>query len=528
MRTRLLAIAHPMLFGIYPVLRLCLAPSDPAQRNDFLMIVAVMVAVTAIILWLLRFVLPELAKRAVLLSAFYLVFLNYLGFAVFIVGKFPGATFLSNMLKHPVFALVPILILVGLILFGLRRSRSDFSTTTLALTIFATVAVCSVIVPFVAPYITGSRDRWAAAAETIVNKTAVQEIQPASASPDIYYVIVDGYARADVLQRLYGFDNTAFLEHLREQGFVVPRQSQSNYPQTHLSLASSLNMSYLDTLTDAVGPASSDRRPLRYLIEENSVARLLRRAGYRFILVRSQFSATKENPQADESVCNSFGLNPILNNIIVMTPLVFWRPVQQLEHDDYRGHILCELDKLADLPNMPGPKFVFAHIILPHPPFVFGPNGEERAPAGPILLNDGSSYPFSAEQYRSGYRDQLTFLNAALVKTLDTIVAGSARRPVIILQADHGPGSMLDWESAERSNLTERLAIFSAFLVPDDQRGLFYDSMTPVNTFRVLLNAYFGTDFQLLDDRSYYAAWQYPYAFVQVWPDVSKDLTRGE
>jgi hypothetical protein len=42
-----------------------------------------------------------------------------------------------------------------------------------------------------------------------------------SSSPDIYYVILDAYGRADVLDTLYGVDNQAFLNHLRSKGFFV-------------------------------------------------------------------------------------------------------------------------------------------------------------------------------------------------------------------------------------------------------------------------------------------------------------------
>ena len=42
--------------------------------------------------------------------------------------------------------------------------------------------------------------------------------------PDVYYVILDGYARADALATHYGYDNEPFLDALRERGFVVADQ----------------------------------------------------------------------------------------------------------------------------------------------------------------------------------------------------------------------------------------------------------------------------------------------------------------
>src|SRR5690606_9774336 len=63
--------------------------------------------------------------------------------------------------------------------------------------------------------------------------------------PDIYYVIMDGYARSDTLKRDYGYDNSQFEGFLKEKGFHVIEDSRSNYRWTFLSLASSLNMEHL-------------------------------------------------------------------------------------------------------------------------------------------------------------------------------------------------------------------------------------------------------------------------------------------
>ncbi len=65
--------------------------------------------------------------------------------------------------------------------------------------------------------------------------------------PDIYYIILDGYGRGDVLKSVYGFDNEKFYNELENRGFFIARKSNANYAQTTLfSLASSLNMEYLE------------------------------------------------------------------------------------------------------------------------------------------------------------------------------------------------------------------------------------------------------------------------------------------
>ena len=92
-------------------------------------------------------------------------------------------------------------------------------------------------------------------------------------SPNIYYIILDEYARADVLKELFDYDNQAFLQFLQQKGFYVASQSHSNYSQTYLSLASSLNFSYLEDIAIREGTNSTRRAPLRQMVQRNNVAR---------------------------------------------------------------------------------------------------------------------------------------------------------------------------------------------------------------------------------------------------------------
>ena len=73
----------------------------------------------------------------------------------------------------------------------------------------------------------------------------------------------------------------------------------------------------------------------------------------------------------------------------------------QLRDYTYYEDTLYALKQLHNVPYIPGPKFVFAHLIIPHSPFVFGPDGEYidipyDADAGniyelPLILHDEES-----------------------------------------------------------------------------------------------------------------------------------------
>ncbi|HEX3447653.1 MAG TPA: hypothetical protein VHS97_05340, partial [Isosphaeraceae bacterium] len=96
--------------------------------------------------------------------------------------------------------------------------------------------------------------------------------------PDIYYIILDGYARSDVMKSLFNFDNSAFLERLQKHGFYVAHQSTANYCQTPLSLSASLNAVYLDDLVRRLG---ADQTELTDLIGKSNVLATLRPLGYK-------------------------------------------------------------------------------------------------------------------------------------------------------------------------------------------------------------------------------------------------------
>jgi hypothetical protein len=89
-------------------------------------------------------------------------------------------------------------------------------------------------------------------------------------------------------------------------------------------------------------------------------------------------------------------------------------------------------------------------------------------------------------------------------QAVSAILARSAAPPVIIIQGDHGPGGHLDWESPDRSCLLERTPILLAYYLPDGGDRLVYPGISPVNSFRVVLNAYFGLDMELLPDETYF------------------------
>jgi hypothetical protein len=128
-------------------------------------------------------------------------------------------------------------------------------------------------------------------------------------------------------------------------------------------------------------------------------------------------------------------------------------------------------------------------LVVPHPPYSFGPNGEA------VSFNDGA--PFA--ERATAYSNQALFINREILKVVDALISKSRVPPVIVIQGDHGPLPDL------ALNGEEKMPILNAYYLPGAAQKKLYPTITPVNTFRIVLDSYFHQNLPLLKDISYYA-----------------------
>jgi phosphoglycerol transferase MdoB-like AlkP superfamily enzyme len=186
------------------------------------------------------------------------------------------------------------------------------------------------------------------------------------------------------------------------------------------------------------------------------------------------------------------------------------------QFDLHRQRINYAFNEITNRPQVEQPVFTFAHILAPHPPFVFDAHGEPLADQGLFIMKDGNQYFGSKDDYIHGYRDQLHFISYRIGQVIQEILDQSQRPVIIIIQGDHGPGSGLNQGSWEKSDIPERLSILNAYYFPNQDYRQLYPQISPVNSFRVIMNQYLGTSYDLLEDRSYYVSLYEPYIFVDV------------
>jgi hypothetical protein len=515
-------LVHPVLLSMFPALFIYANNLGRSRPHTVLGAVVVVVLAT-LVLWLVgNVMLRDSSRAAMIVSLFLLLFFSFGICYLVLVALLPGVSTASS--GGVAAALLGTCILAfGLGTYTLVKTDRDLQNPTTIVNVVAGSLVVTCVIQ-----IGMGQQRVPNVEPCDIYATDVEAGQKAStdvgAYPDIYYIILDGYARSDVLQQVYDLDNSDFLESLEARGFYVGNRSRANYCQTLLSLASSLNLNYLDELVRHVGAGYSGTGPVVKMIRDSIVVRLLEERGYTTVAFASGYAGT-ELRDADVYVAPRWYPDEFQVALINMTPIPFVAQPFYDMHDWHRDRILYTLEHIADATELEGPVFVFAHIAAPHPPFVFGRNGEEMEPEHQFVLADGSHLVgrrgFTREDYVHGYREQLLFVNTKVTAMVDAILARTDRPAVIILQADHGPGSMLDWESAEKSNLEERFSILNAYYLPGDREAGLYDEISPVNTFRLIFNLYFGTEYARLGDESYFSTWGRQYLFHSVTDELS-------
>ena len=341
------------------------------------------------------------------------------------------------------------------------------------------------------------------------------DVAPVAHRPDIYLLVVDGYANAGVLRERFGFDNRAFEDSLRHLGFVIPTVVRSNYVHTLLSIPSLLNATHLLDLRNDPGPASTDPTVPNYLVAHSRTVRFLAAQGYEYVFFPSHWwEATRHAPEADVE----FKAWPQFRLLREMTRTELRRTLQrssvlgQFKHDyeidaDY---LRRTFSGLAHVPARPRPTFTFAHLIDPHRPYLF----DRQCRPASMGIREASGESGQA------YVDQIGCLNGFLLDLITTLLRDSPEPPVILIQGDHGSNSLRYTEDpAAAKNPTaarERLGAFGAYYLPGGGVKAFGDTVTVVNVMGNVLRFYLGADLPREPDDMYRSLERLPYQLRQV------------
>ena len=337
-------------------------------------------------------------------------------------------------------------------------------------------------------------------------------IKNTESEPDIYYLIFDMYPSEKVLNKFWKFDNSNFLFGLKNLGFKIFSESQSNYPRTYLALNSILNLNYIHKKNETKQDFLTESF-LNNTIMYNKASIFLKERGYNYYIFEGGiipkvekktkqdfFLSDMSTPSQLDSYStsdNDFFLFLINNSVY----LPFADKIQFISSKIYRKRINYVFNKLPELSLQNDKKFVIAHVLSPHSPYIFDQNGKD------VFISNDSPLR------KLAFLNQLKFINQRIFLMITKLINDSRKRKkIIIIQGDHGTREIKpngnynmnqDWAQEFYGNFN---AIYS-----DDPKFIEkYKYSSPVNTFRQLFNIQFNQKLALLEDKIYFTDFNFP------------------
>lgn len=324
-------------------------------------------------------------------------------------------------------------------------------------------------------------------------------------SPDIYYLVIERYGNFQTLQKRYNYVSD-LKQYLEKEQFYIADNATANYPHTSLSLASSLNLSYLN-IDNAY--LNGDQTHLFNAISDSTVYAFFRKNNYKLFYLGDSWQGTEHNPKADYNY-NYYGPLPAFTRLFLDQTLfgAMHTKLRSIKLDgiepykiDKKESAEFKIKKLSTIVRSKVKKMVFTHLLITHEPYVFDQDGKP--------LNDRELAKIPHEKK---YINHINYSNKILKRIISTIKKN--KRPyIIVLQADEGPytsklrehvdkGSLV-WSKVSDDTVKTHMSILNAYYFPRQDYDTLYSWVTPVNSFRVIFNQYFGQNLTLLKDKNY-------------------------
>ncbi len=488
---------HPFFFAIFPVLALLGHNITEVSTDVIVRPLIIILGGTLILFVALRLALRNTLQAGLVVSLFLVLFFTY-GQVYNLLKE--SSLVVAGLARHRFL----IIIYAGLFILGLIavfKGSNHYTNANLTLNLVGLILLVFPVYQIARYSMINPAGLNAAAKWTPQMTLSIGSNQ--AYQPDVYYIILDGYSRADVIQKDLGYDNTPFLEQLRGLGFVIPQCSRSNYRSTEPSLTSSLNMELLPTVYRWTAEQGMSPENVWSFLIHSQVRKEFETLGYKIVAFKNIFPwlQLKDADLYLGLTTTPYGvqwITPFEKIVLDTTPVSIYLDWQTQTYNNNFTEVahpesyfinqekfkLIELPKIA---NIAGPTFTYAHILIPHPPFVFSPNGILTDPGFYSGIYDS---PINNQYFKVGYVDEIQFANQQIIPILTQILKDSSTPPIIVIQGDHGFGE-------------DRFPILNAYYLPGEGSQKIYPTVSPVNTFRIIFDTYFGGSYSLLPDESF-------------------------
>lgn len=450
-----------------------------------------------------------------------------------------GAFLTVNLLLVPVYGARPAwamvvyaLVVLGAVVYVIV-STNEFKALTQTANWFAIILV-AISVAQIAIHRQPSRDKAPGESGAKQLEQLASPRPGPTPRPDIYLIVLEGYARADVLRNHYGFNNEAtFLTHMRELGFHVYDKSFSSYSLPLVSLASCLNMGFAQELSRSPARDQVQLADLLDYYNENRLYRFLKSQGYEITAFSPGIELLEPRAHVDKVLRPDMALSEF-EAVLLRTSAFsnlqevadYWRYGSMLRssHQLQRERVLYVTRTMGELAAKASesPRFFFAHLLIPEPPFIFDREGEWPSSINRNLDAVSGLVRTTLEEYEKAYKDQLLYTNGLIQRTVNDIIAASKTPPVIVVVSTCGPGAEPSAAGRNGAGFNQALKIRLANLImvriPPEWGGLSApgEVMASVNVFRVVLNDLFDSQLPLEPDKAYLCRNVWPVKFEEV------------
>jgi hypothetical protein len=490
-------VFHPLLLAVFPTLFLYAYNIAETSPDQIWLPIVISVAATLVLWAILSLILRSLAKAGLAAAIFLAFFFSY--------GRFcDGLNYLDVFVPEHAYLLPSMLFIWGYCVYFINRTKRDFRVTTRWLNVVA-VALIAINLFNVASYQVKLAGTSAGTPEESPTQAPVNPGETSNL-PDIYFIILDEYGHPDTVKEWYDYDNSEFINSLEDKGFFIASRSKTRSPSTGQCLAQILNMEYLTPgwewnaeIRNYVEYESNVRYSKAYIWTDvlfrklgySEVADFLKARGYEYIVFGSAGAWLGHMKDSTDLYINYrentdtpwiSAFQDALWQTTMLRP--FYQRIVGREYEiANRRIILYTLEYLKMLPEREGPKFVYVHFRCPHEPFVLGQEGEYIAPEN-----------WTNHEDKQFYLGQYVFISTEIEELVGVLLEKSEVPPIIILQSDHGmrthyPVGDDEWHK-----------ILNAMYLPGMDYSELSDSISPVNTFRLIFDHYFDADYPLLED----------------------------
>ena len=496
---------HVFLFSLFPLLILITENLSEIPLYDIITPSIICILIT-IVVWIILSKFIGIRKSAIIITLLVTIWIIISQVRV-IIAEVGNETLLllgSNKILIPAFLIFTILIIIII----LKRRISNDTTSILNI-------VSIVIFGFLLFQIIDYESANVHDFSSIKEKMRVTTISESDVlvKPNVYFLVLDAYSGDITLKGDYDFDNSKFKNELRDRGFVVQKPSYSNYPNTELAIPSILNMGYLDHIGDEVGIDSENKKIVIELRKQNQVMEIFKKNNYKVVSFSGGLNV--DMPNADEQLCGSIiRINSELYESFIYTylPVAFLRT---LFYESYHSYTLeCLFSTLKNYQNNDDrPSFIFAHMSLPHPPFIYDADGNH--------VTDIYTHNRFDSSLKDAYLGQLIFSNKITMEMIDSIQQRDDSAVIMVI-SDHGGRLGINWYEPTEMDYYRAFNNLSAFHFPDHENEI-PEKIAGVNIFRVFFNTYFNTDYEILEDKQMWYVPERPYELTDVTEKLIKE-----